>query len=236
MKKFRTVYYKIGKETRENPLVFAHISDLHGCSYGENQEGLFTALEEIKPDAVMVSGDMMTKKAEVNKKTLLFFEVFVARFKTTSYIDNKIVYFRRYFMAEKIEFKTEVNKLLDIVINSLYSEKYIFLRELISNSSDAIDKLKYLKLVNQDLNLENKAYKITITPNKEDGTLMISDNGIGMDKEDLINHIGTIAKSGTAEFLNNTKDNTSVVDLIGKFGVGFYSAFMVADKVEIRTK
>ncbi len=139
-------------------------------------------------------------------------------------------------MAEKIEFKTEVNKLLDIVINSLYSEKYIFLRELISNSSDAIDKLKYLKLVNQDLNLENKAYKITITPNKEDGTLMISDNGIGMDKEDLINHIGTIAKSGTAEFLNNTKENTSVVDLIGKFGVGFYSAFMVADKVEIRTK
>ena len=139
-------------------------------------------------------------------------------------------------MAEKIEFKTEVNKLLDIVINSLYSEKYIFLRELISNASDALDKLKYWKLTNHDLATINSSYKITITPNKEEGTLIISDNGIGMNKDDLINHIGTIAKSGTADFLKNTKDNASVVDLIGKFGVGFYSAFMVANKVEIITK
>lgn len=139
-------------------------------------------------------------------------------------------------MAEKIEFKTEVNKLLDIVINSLYSEKYIFLRELISNASDALDKLKYWKLTNPSLKVENAQYKITITPNKEDATLIISDNGIGMNRDDLINHIGTIAKSGTAEFLNNTKDNSSVVDLIGQFGVGFYSAFMVADRVEIVTK
>ena len=139
-------------------------------------------------------------------------------------------------MAEKIEFKTEVNKLLDIVINSLYSEKYIFLRELISNASDALDKLKYWKLTNHDLASSSSSYKITITPNKEEGTLIISDNGIGMNKDDLINHIGTIAKSGTADFLKNTKDNASVVDLIGKFGVGFYSAFMVANKVEIITK
>ena len=139
-------------------------------------------------------------------------------------------------MAEKIGFKTEVNKLLDIVINSLYSEKYIFLRELISNASDALDKLKYWSLINVDVNKPNTPLKITITPNKEDNTLIISDNGIGMNKDDLINHIGTIAKSGTAEFLQNTKDNMSVVDLIGKFGVGFYSAFMVANKVEIITK
>lgn len=139
-------------------------------------------------------------------------------------------------MAQKIEFKTEVNKLLDIVINSLYSEKYIFLRELISNSSDALDKLKYWKLVNPNLEVKNSLYKITITPNKDEGTLVISDNGIGMDRDDLINHIGTIAKSGTAEFLSNTKENASVVDLIGKFGVGFYSSFMVANKVEITTK
>ena len=139
-------------------------------------------------------------------------------------------------MSQKIEFKTEVNKLLDIVINSLYSEKYIFLRELISNSSDALDKLKYWKLVNPNLEVKNSLYKITITPNKEDGTLTISDNGIGMDKDDLINHIGTIAKSGTADFINNTKENASAVDLIGKFGVGFYSSFMVASKVEIITK
>ncbi len=139
-------------------------------------------------------------------------------------------------MAEKIEFKTEVNKLLDIVINSLYSEKYIFLRELISNASDALDKLKYWRLTNSDLVKTDTPYKITIIPDKENNTLTISDNGIGMNRDDLINNIGTIAKSGTAEFLQNTKDNASVVDLIGKFGVGFYSAFMVATKVDIVTK
>ncbi len=139
-------------------------------------------------------------------------------------------------MAEKIEFKTEVNKLLDIVINSLYSEKYIFLRELISNASDALDKLKYWTLTNPQLKKSNSPYQITITPNKDDNTLIISDNGIGMNRDDLINHIGTIAKSGTAEFLQNAKDNASAVDLIGQFGVGFYSAFMVANKVEVITR
>lgn len=139
-------------------------------------------------------------------------------------------------MAEKIEFKTEVNKLLNIVINSLYSEKYIFLRELISNASDALDKLKYWTLANPELKKAPAPYQITITPDKENNTLTISDNGIGMSREDLINHIGTIAKSGTAEFLQNAKDNESAIDLIGQFGVGFYSAFMVADKVEIITR
>jgi len=139
-------------------------------------------------------------------------------------------------MAEKIQFKTEVNKLLDIVINSLYSEKYIFLRELISNASDALDKLRYWTLTNPDLKKPTAPYRIVITADKDNNTLTISDNGIGMNRDDLINHIGTIAKSGTAEFLQNTKDNASAVDLIGKFGVGFYSAFMVASKVEITTK
>ena len=139
-------------------------------------------------------------------------------------------------MAEKIEFKTEVNKLLDIVINSLYSEKYIFLRELISNASDALDKLRYWTLTNPNLKKNDAPYRIVITANKDNKTLTISDNGIGMNRDDLINHIGTIAKSGTAEFLQNAKENNSVVDLIGQFGVGFYSAFMVASKVEIITK
>ncbi len=138
-------------------------------------------------------------------------------------------------MSEKIEFQTEVAKLLDIVINSLYSEKYIFLRELISNASDACDKLKFWSLTNPDVKASS-AFKITITPDSENNTLTISDNGIGMNKEDLINHIGTIAKSGTADFVKNMKDNGSAVDLIGQFGVGFYSAFMVAKKVEITTK
>jgi len=139
-------------------------------------------------------------------------------------------------MSEKIEFQTEVAKLLDIVVNSLYSEKYIFLRELISNASDACDKLKYWSLMNKDVAPKSGGYKIVITPDEKEKTLTVSDNGIGMNKEDLINHIGTIAKSGTADFVKNVKDNGSIVDLIGQFGVGFYSAFMVANKVEITTK
>ena len=139
-------------------------------------------------------------------------------------------------MSRKQKFKTEVSKLLDIVINSLYSEKYIFLRELISNASDACDKLRYYALMNPGIAKDNGDFKVIITPNAEENTLTISDNGIGMTKDDLINHLGTIAKSGTADFVNNAKDNGSVVDLIGKFGVGFYSAFMVANKVEVVTK
>ena len=139
-------------------------------------------------------------------------------------------------MARKQKFKTEVSKLLDIVINSLYSEKYIFLRELISNASDACDKLRYYSLTNPGIAKDNGDFKITVTPNSEENTLIVSDNGIGMNKDDLINHLGTIAKSGTADFVRNAKDNGSVVDLIGKFGVGFYSAFMVADKVEVTTR
>ncbi len=136
----------------------------------------------------------------------------------------------------KQKFKTEVTKLLDIVINSLYSEKYIFLRELISNASDACDKLRYYSLTNPGIVKNNGEFKITITPNAEENTLTVSDNGIGMNKDDLVHHLGTIAKSGTAEFVNNAKDNGSIVDLIGKFGVGFYSAFMVASKVEVTTR
>ncbi len=139
-------------------------------------------------------------------------------------------------MSDKMEFKAEVNKLLDIVINSIYSEKQIFLRELISNASDACDKLKYLALMNPDLAQSAANMRIVLTPDAEHNTLKITDNGIGMNKDDLINHLGTIAKSGTADFVNNVKDNGSDVDLIGKFGVGFYSAFMVADKVEILTR
>lgn len=139
-------------------------------------------------------------------------------------------------MSKKQKFKTEVSKLLDIVINSLYSEKYIFLRELISNASDACDKLRYYSLMKPEVTKNNGEFKIVITPNAEENTLTISDNGIGMNKEDLVNHLSTIAKSGTADFVNNAKDNGSVVDLIGKFGVGFYSAFMVASKVEVTTK
>ena len=139
-------------------------------------------------------------------------------------------------MSEKQAFQADVSKMLDIVINSLYSEKQIFLRELISNASDACDKLKYLALTHPDIAKDSGAFKIVITPDEKENTLIVSDNGIGMNREDLIAHLGTIAKSGTAEFVKNASENGSVVDLIGQFGVGFYSAFMVAEKVEILTK
>lgn len=139
-------------------------------------------------------------------------------------------------MTNKIHFQAEVSKLLDIVINSLYSDKQIAIRELISNASDACDKLRYLSLTNQELGKKAGELKITITPDDKENILIIKDNGIGMNKADLMNNLGTIAKSGTSEFLHNTKDNGSVVDLIGKFGVGFYSAFMIATKVEVLTK
>ena len=139
-------------------------------------------------------------------------------------------------MSDKMSFQADVSKMLNIVVNSLYSEKQIFLRELISNASDACDKLKYLALTNPGIAKDSGQMKIKITPDAASNTLTISDNGIGMNREDLINHLGTIAKSGTAEFVKNVAENGSAVELIGQFGVGFYAAFMVADKVEITTR
>ncbi len=139
---------------------------------------------------------------------------------------------------ETMQFKTEVNKLLELMIHSLYSHKEIFLRELISNGSDAIDKLRFEAIKNDDLTEGDANYRIKITPNKEAGTLTISDNGIGLTKEESIEALGTIAHSGTKEFIKllesqEAKDNP---DLIGQFGVGFYSAFMVADKVTVLSR
>ena len=137
-----------------------------------------------------------------------------------------------------MEFKTEVNQILDLMIHSLYSHKEIFLRELISNASDALDKARYESLINSELMDKKGDWKIKITADKEAGTLTISDNGLGMDKNDAIDALGTIAHSGTKEFLASlrSKDIQDNPDLIGQFGVGFYSAFMVADKVTVLSK
>lgn len=136
-----------------------------------------------------------------------------------------------------ISFQAEVAKVLDIVIHSLYSNNEIFLRELISNASDACDKLRYALLTHPELAKETGAFKIILEPNAKEKTLTITDNGIGMNKDDLINHLGTIARSGSAEFVKSlTGDKQKDMALIGQFGVGFYSAFMVADKVIVRTK
>ena len=139
---------------------------------------------------------------------------------------------------ETLQFQAETKRLLDLVINSIYTNKEIFLRELISNASDAIDKLHFESLTNKEILEGEDEYEIFILPDKETKTLTISDNGIGMTRGEVISNIGTIAQSGTKAFLEKIQESEGKLDeeLIGQFGVGFYSAFIVADKVEIITR
>ena len=136
---------------------------------------------------------------------------------------------------KKKAFKAESKKLMDLMINSIYTNKEIFLREIISNASDAIDKLHYMSLTDKDIKVDTSKFNIHITPDKENKTLTISDNGIGMTEEELENNLGTIAKSGSSDFKENNEHKENI-DIIGKFGVGFYSAFMIASKVEVISK
>jgi molecular chaperone HtpG len=138
---------------------------------------------------------------------------------------------------ETRSFQAEVSRLLDIVAHSLYSEKEIFLRELISNASDACDRLRYAALTEPALAEGDTSYRVVLTPDKSDRTLTVADNGIGMNREELIENLGTIARSGTAAFVNQLSgDARKDMSLIGQFGVGFYSAFMVAETVEVRSR
>ncbi|HAG94969.1 MAG: molecular chaperone HtpG [Pseudomonadales bacterium] len=138
---------------------------------------------------------------------------------------------------ETLGFQAEVKQLLHLMIHSLYSNKEIFLRELISNASDAADKLRFLSLSQADIMEGDGDLKIRIEFDEDNKTITITDNGIGMNRDDVISHLGTIAKSGTSEFLKNlTGDQKQDSQLIGQFGVGFYSAFVVADKVEVFTR
>lgn len=130
-------------------------------------------------------------------------------------------------------FQAEVSELLHLMVHSVYSETDIFLRELVSNASDACDKLRYEAIANPALLGEGDALKIRIIPNKTEGTLTIADNGIGMERQELIDHLGTIARSGTKAFVSKLKEAKDGLGLIGQFGVGFYSAFMVADKIAV---
>lgn len=135
-------------------------------------------------------------------------------------------------------FQAETKELLNLMVNSIYTNKEIFLRELVSNASDAIDKLKFKALTDTELLKDGSDFKITITPDKENKTLTICDNGIGMTFEEVNENIGTIAKSGSKAFIEKFKEakENSEIDIIGQFGVGFYSAFMVADKITLFTK
>ena len=138
-------------------------------------------------------------------------------------------------MAETKQFKAESKRLLDMMINSIYTHKEIFLRELISNASDAIDKLYFKSLTDDKVGMNKDDFKIEITADKENKVLTISDNGIGMTADELENNLGIIANSGSFKF-KNENEKTDDVDIIGQFGVGFYSAFMVAKEVEVRSK
>ena len=135
---------------------------------------------------------------------------------------------------ERHGFQAEVSCLLEIVAHSLYSDKSVFLRELISNASDACDRLRYLALTQPDLAGEDSDFKVAVVPDAKGRTLTIVDNGIGMNRDDLVENLGTIARSGTAAFMQQmTGDAAKDISLIGQFGVGFYSAFMDAERVEV---
>lgn len=140
---------------------------------------------------------------------------------------------------ETLNFQTETKELLNLMIHSIYTHKEIFLRELISNSSDALDKLKFKALTDQEILKDNNEFKIEIFIDKHEKTITIKDNGIGMTHEEVISNIGTIAKSGSRAFteaLKEAKNNKEDLSIIGQFGVGFYSAFMIADKIILKTK
>src|SRR5215208_324680 len=141
--------------------------------------------------------------------------------------------------VEEFQFQAETTQLLDLMIHSLYTNKEVFLRELISNASDALDRLRFEALTNPELLNGNDKYEIRLEVDKDSRTLSVSDTGIGMSREELVTNIGTIAKSGTRELRESIKEGQSsqmLAEVIGRFGVGFYSAFMVADRVTLITR
>src|SRR4051812_5800034 len=141
--------------------------------------------------------------------------------------------------VETLQFQAETKQLLDLMIHSLYSNKEIFLRELISNASDALDRLRFEALTSPELMEGDETLEIRLQADRQNRTLTISDNGIGMNREEVINNIGTIAKSGTRELVDRLKkgeSQQSIAELIGQFGVGFYSSFMASERVELVTR
>ena len=137
---------------------------------------------------------------------------------------------------ERKEFKAESKRLLDLMINSIYTHKEIFLREIISNASDAIDKLCYLSLTDDKVGVKRDEFAIRLVLDKEKRLLTVSDNGIGMSQEELENNLGVIASSGSYRFKQEVGDDAKDTDVIGQFGVGFYYAFMVADHITVVTR
>ena len=138
--------------------------------------------------------------------------------------------------TERYEFQSEAREVLDLMIHSVYSNPDIFLRELVSNASDAIDKLRIEALAHDDLSSLAGNGRITISVDEEVRAVTVSDNGIGMSRDELVSYLGTIARSGTKEFVQAMKEATVSGDLIGQFGIGFYASFIVADKVTVESR